>query len=246
MMRAYLDASADFRCFGLAGYIASAESWGEFSTAWEAVRLLNEQPHEPIEPAFKMGEMDLKYPPHVERCAMFYSVIEKYVEASISVTVNVTDLHEALSAVVIPREYGKQHELRNPYFWGFIGLYQVLFHESQHLPCKEPFKVIFDSQQEKSQCMRGWEKLMKNAQTEWKNIAPDPPGFEKDERERPLQAADMLAWWVRKWESEGTLDHAIRRGELPELTWPRKRKIPHMFARFTRENLGVVIKERFK
>ena len=163
MLQTWLDASDDFRFFSLAGYVASESNWEEFSTEWKKVLDLGEPPHEPIA-CFKMSQMDLKYPAHIERCGMLYSVIEKFVDAAISVSVKKEDLFRALDSFKFPKNIRHTVDLRNPYYWAFSGLIALLLKQREQHPeilNRNPH-IFLDHQEEKARCIKGWEELKRN------------------------------------------------------------------------------------
>jgi uncharacterized protein (DUF1697 family) len=56
----------------------------------------------------------------------------------------------------------------------------------------------------------------------------DMPIFRDDAKVMPLQAADLYAWWILKWQREGVKDWAT---EMP-FPWSKKRKIQSLAVYF--------------
>jgi hypothetical protein len=95
VFQAYVDNSYDRHVHVLAGYIATADKWPDFSDEWQATldgASLN---------AFKMT--------HVARqencnlmCQTFYRVIEKYAQESFSIVVDIDALTKIVSSITWP------------------------------------------------------------------------------------------------------------------------------------------------
>ena len=56
----------------------------------------------------------------------------------------------------------------------------------------------------------------------------DIPEYQDDRKALPLQAADLYAWWILKWEREGRVD-AVK--DLP-FPWGAKRDLLRLAMRF--------------
>lgn len=238
-MQAWFDASTDYRYFALAGYLAPIENWGEFSHDWKAVLDWSHEPYEPLL-AFKMGQVNLNYAPDVERCAALYAVIEKHVCASLSVTINIDDLNTACKTVAIPKHFTKQHELRNPYFFGLTGVYDQLLKNEETL--KPPIEVLFDNQSEYDRIMKAWKYASASGSPSFNKMKGSPPTFRDDATNLPLQAADMLAWWVRKWETDGYWKDGPKQIVFP---WKKTRSMNHYYLRLQEPDISENLRKHF-
>jgi len=71
------------------------------------------------------------------------------------------------------------------------------------------------------------------------------PRFESDIDFLPLQAGDLFAWWIRRWESAGRFDKPDFRFEFP---WKLTANIPYVHIRYReqelREELETVLSQR--
>ena len=77
-------------------------------------------------------------------------------------------------------------------------------------------KFIFDDQIAEKRMVRAfWNVFMKDAPQFAKNRMLGEPAFENDIDFKPLQAADLLAWWIRRRYLE-------RNYGLPRKEFPRK------------------------
>lgn len=237
MIQAWLDASANsYNAFSLSGYVASVEGWGAFSNEWQSVLDMNTGLHEPIK-VFRMSAMDLQYQPHMERCELLYRVIEKFTDASISIVMPRGDLKEVLGRFKNPNRVRKIKELRNPYFWGFYGLLEIYLNSPNREMLLKEGDLFLDSQSEEDRINAAWKQL-KAINPRSSELPFDRPIFQDDKKFKPLQAADMLAFWCRKWESEGQFMEKLKAMALP---WPSIRKIPRYYLRFDKEKIQKIL-----
>jgi hypothetical protein len=59
---------------------------------------------------------------------------------------------------------------------------------------------------EKRLCLLAWEYIKKYARPDVAALMGDTPIYRNDKTTLPLQAADLYAYWVRRWENEGITD----------------------------------------
>jgi hypothetical protein len=62
--------------------------------------------------------------------------------------------------------------------------------------------------------------MKQTAPAEIARMLGDTPVYRNDKNTLPLQAADLYAWWVRKWEREG-----INWRETMPFPWEKQKKI---------------------
>jgi hypothetical protein len=214
-LQAYLDDSRSENgngTFVLAGYIARADRWAAFAKEWEELL-----PFVPLDSKnqrnFKMSLMAMN-DERMERVPPFFKVIEKHVLASISVRINVKDLQAAKRRIVFPDcdiDFGY---VDNPYLFTIRALYdQFHIHKSQwsnFIPTDESVDFIFDDDSDKATVLSEWARYIDNRSNEVKDLYGAAPRFENDEVVLPLQAADLWAWWVRKWTDEGVFSERLK------------------------------------
>jgi hypothetical protein len=206
------DASSGDVEFVLAGHIATADAWEEFSEEWRELlplgtRASNGNFH------FKMAEM-ARTPESRDRVRHFYAVIEKYVLTSISVRVNLEYFARAHERLEMAGRFHNwppipQRLWKNPYFYAFRGLLDK-FHESMFggvVPMDEKVEFIFDDKSEKNPILKGWDSYILNRDESVREHYRSPPRFENDQEFLPLQAADLWAWQVRQWYEEDSIAH---------------------------------------
>ena len=88
---------------------------------------------------------------------------------------------------------------------------------------------IFDDEGEKNNVLRYWELIKINSAPEFAQWTGDAPVYRDDRTTPPLQAADLYAWWILKWEREGLEDWV---GHLP-FPWGIKRDIRRLAMSFS-------------
>jgi hypothetical protein len=208
VLRAYIDDSYDADgVFVLAGYIANLESWAKFTTDWEEILPLgtfdkNGNHH------FKMQEMARAN--KFQDVAAFYRVIENHTLTSVSCIVQKGAWEEAKSRIHAPSLKLDYSVFDNRYMLAFKCLLDM-FHSRKDefkkiIPIDEVVHFYFDQQSEKSIIHKVWDEYVASSAEHMKARFGTEPRFEDDKKFLPLQAADLWAWWVRKWTSDKELE----------------------------------------
>ncbi|PDT64465.1 hypothetical protein CO683_37920 [Bradyrhizobium ottawaense] len=217
VLQAYIDGSGtgDKRSLVLAGYIADADTWASFSDEWKA-----QLDHAQMA-RFKMFEMKER----LEIAAYFYRLIEKHnIQAAISIAADTAALKKAVRELVPETVLGREN-LENPYYIASRGLIEILaVHQQKFMRWNDPVDFIFDDESEKVHILEMWDwmKVLMNSAAQGR--IGSTPIFRPDEKFMPLQAADLYAWWIRKWHNEGNRE-AIQSYQFP---WGCKRDIPQI------------------
>lgn len=222
VFQAFIDDSRKADVFVLAGYIAPADKWAAFSNDWR--ELLEMKPRLD---SFKMVEMSGS-PERIERSSWFYRAIERHVTAAVSCVVDVPGLVSAVRKFQWPQFVKNPHELANPYYSAFYGITNILAQHQVKMGIDQPIDFIFDEQEaEKKETISGWELMRRTAEDNVLPLMGDAPQYRDDEKVLPLQAADLYAGWVRKWETEGILD-GVAKLKFP---WKAERDFPRLHIR---------------
>lgn len=211
-MQAYVDDSrTNGKVLVFAGYIASVPEWLAFSKDWQ--ERLDMWPRWP---AFKMSEIAASADAQRhERAGGFYRVIEDHARAFVAIAVD----EQALIQVV--QELGFPDYLENPYITAFRAIFDFTAQLQHELGITEPIDFIFDERSEKEQVRRGFEVFKQTCDPAIRGRVGNEPRFERDEDYLPLQAADLLAWHVRRhWLEHGSITTTPVR-----VSWPEKRAI---------------------
>jgi len=227
--RAFIDDSKSRDEFVLAGHIAPAEAWANFTKEWEELlpvfgtKAKNGNYH------FKMAEM-AQSKERMARVPLFNAVIEKYVSMSICCRINLEDFENAKIrakqlSLVLPVN-PNLGPFENPYFTLFRGLIDR-FHADRHLynpilPEGEKVEFFFDNQTEKQIIKREWDAYMDKREDEIRQLYAGEPRFEDDQEFLPLQAADFWAWWTREWYEEDNSEYPDKMRNFDFGTWKGK------------------------
>jgi Protein of unknown function (DUF3800) len=225
---AYVDDSrqTDPPIYVLGGYLSTAKDWAAFSNEWaEALAEI------PALEYFKMSEANARlgefagaYPEVVNyRVSRLYAIIEKYVIAEFSVM---------LQPDTLKRVYGD-----DPFYFAFDAIrHGVARNLAKFGLADAPLDFISDRQV-------GEEALFKEGEA-WahanakynppslREVMANPPIFRDDKRFRPLQAADMHAWWQRRRYVE-----KLTGCERIEYPWIVRRQIPGGELTFTEQQI---------
>lgn len=197
-LQAYIDDSYDNtgeRRLFLAGYLHNAEAWECFSNAWEFA--LREVPS--IE-YFKMSEAnalrgqffgwsdesrDLKI-------VKLLAIIKTFNPVSFHISLSRTSFDEHIAPVA-------PYALANPHFHCIGGIVALASNYVESRNIKTGIDFIFDKQEGvQFDIALFFDDLMKRLPTSQKALISKTPVFADDKEFLPLQAADLLAWHLRK------------------------------------------------
>ena len=194
-LKVYSDESGkgDPRTFVMAGFIGRAEQWSVFEEDWRiGLAIPPAIDHFHMRDAFAAGEF--------ERIAFMASVLRKYKFPALAVTFHTPDFN-AIIRGRISRRYD------TPYFLSlallnFLSLALLMELAVQwqvdHGLC-EPMDFIFDEQLVESDHLQSvWEDTYTNMSPAVRERFGQRPIHMDDTKTIPLQAADMLAWALRR------------------------------------------------
>jgi Protein of unknown function (DUF3800) len=220
VLNAYVDVSGkgDPHFLVLAGYIANTDAWVDFSKAWQT------KLDEAGLAYFKMNEMVSR----PEIAGYFYRTIEEHdIKAAVSCVIRTDELIQVQRTIRYPPYIIETSKLENPYYFGFKAITDMLAQHQPKLGIAEPVHFIFDDEGEKVHIPRAWSLMKENSSPEVLALMGDTPVYHDDKKALPLQAADLFAWWILKWEREGR-DWGR---DLP-FPWGIKRDVPRLVLGF--------------
>lgn len=225
MLQAHIDESiADGKVLALAGYVAPAETWADFSDEWQ--KLLDMSPRMEF---FKMSQM-AQSDEGMERSSWFYyHGIEPFVSAAVSCVIHIDELKSAVQTFPWPQRIQEVERLENPYYFGFKAIMNHLAQDRKILRLNEPIDFVFDERSEKTPILRAWDALKESAVSRLPEFLGDDPVFKDEKKVLPLQAADLYAWWIRNWEEKGINDGV----QYLKFKWKSKRDIPRIEYKYT-------------
>ncbi len=228
MLQAYIDGSATQgrNILVLAGYIAKAETWAKFSDDWQ--ELLDNRPLRlRDQTAFKFNRVKSKS--SIKRAEQFYRIIEKHVSNAIVCVIFVDGLSELIEGSEWAPYVEGIDNLKNPYFFAFKAIIDVMLQHQRSIGITEPIDFIFDNESEKTKCLEGWDYWKLVATPEQRTLMGDTPAFKNDDEILPLQAADLLSGYVRKWYQDGN-DRS--QAFQPNFQWKVEKIIPTLAMGF--------------
>lgn len=206
----YIDDSGknDPPIFVLAGFVAHKEAWVKFSNEWKAALA-----RAPSLDHFKMKDANacrgvfkgFSHKERDERLSELAEIIEKHIEFGVSVAIP-HDIYERVFR-------GKMMDaFDTPYTLAFY-LMQAASHK--YLSATGNFAeidIICDRQLDREGPILGSHSItMEGLPNEVLKRFPAPPAFMDDQQALPLQAADLLAWHIRRSWRDG-------RDKLPSLS----------------------------
>jgi hypothetical protein len=217
--QAFVDASGkgDPNVLVVAGYVARADEWARFSQAWK----------EKVDQAglrrFKMTEMSHR----LEIAAFFYRTIEEYdISAAISCVFDTAGLVRMVDEFIPYSPSLDLRALKNPYLYAARQIIENLALAQDKMGLQGPVDFIFDNEAEKARLSPHWDRFRASLSPNVSGLVGDDPIFRDDEKFMPLQAADLWAWWVRKWYEDGNKD-GVKNLDFP---WTVKRVIPRLHS----------------
>jgi hypothetical protein len=194
--------------FVLGGWLADSTTWTGFYTEWAAA--LSEPPSIMY---FKMSEAGVgsgvrrkgqfKGWPHKardEKVSRLAGIVKKYARLGI---------HFRLSQDEYRTSIGKSsRELNDPYFVGFYSFICGVIRFLADAECiNEPIDFIFDTQLHQSDVVQSaYNEFLRYAPDQYKALIGACPRHEDDNVFLPLQAADMLAWHIRREQADQGTD----------------------------------------
>lgn len=242
-IQAYIDDSYDRNgVYVLAGCIGSSESWAAFSDEWSkmlpnwGVLNNNNKYH------FKMSEMNAT-PERLARVPTFLATMEKHILGYVSAKINIAELKRAQVRIAVPGIAIDWTEY-DPFFVTFRALLDMFHIERKNMIemlGEEKIDFYFDDQSQKNRIIAMWDNYIKNRPEEIRNYYGETPRFENDGDFLPLQAADLLAWWVRKMYAEETPEK-IRTLDFGTFKPAKNRKLLRIEISYNEEQLVTVLK----
>lgn len=207
----------------LAGLIATAEEWAEFSDEW--VVRLSETPAISL---FKMRD--------AAGCnGQFGRFTEEQRDKKLRVLAKVVNQYAKIGtySIIDIEAHSKTWAMTNskpvnePYFWPFHNSIMAAALELSELGLTERFEIMFDEHAIFGPRAKSWYPIVRAAMklhdTEAHAIMPIDPVFRTDDEALPLQAADLFAWCWRRGCDIPTENHPFEwlLGELSSINISR-------------------------
>ncbi|MBI1750058.1 MAG: DUF3800 domain-containing protein [Acidobacteria bacterium] len=200
-----------------AGFIGEAQEWARFSSGWStclgggkgiAYLRMHDAAHLTGEfTGWQKKERD-------EKLRSLARTLNAYRVRSIHFAIDLPAFQNGMA-----EHWARPH--KNPYFLGYLLMLAGVCVDAQDWGYKEQVEIIFDEHVIFSQRVKLWYPLFKEMwdgyDPELAALYPSEPLFRDDKTFPPLQAADLMAWLLRKsYAGEGDNDFA--RIIMPELT----------------------------
>lgn len=183
-MQVYCDESGknDGPVYVMAGVASAPNQWVDFANEWQ----LELDSHPPIR-AFKMSKFK-----NSSRLSNFADIFHKHVWFGFAVSVK----HDEYENIIKGRF---DNWMDDPYMFLFDSIMNEIDRYTENGGYHGPIDFIFDEQLEKEAPLNAtWAAHLARMPPEKAARFESRPTFAKDERALPLQAADMLAWHVRR------------------------------------------------
>jgi Protein of unknown function (DUF3800) len=215
VLRGYIDDSGNWEhspIMVLGGWIAPVSAWLSFRSDWQA--MLDMPPRikyfKMNEAATLSGQFDHWSQQRAdERVALAYKTIEQHIPFQVSCIIHLEPFYRIYTPIM--------GSAINPFYLAFSSIISdVAYHQRTH-GIYEPIDFVFDDQvMEQGKIIDAWELLKPALRPDTRHLIGSVPAFLDDKKFLPLQAADLLAWWVRK----------MVEGSAPTPLWQASRAIP--------------------
>jgi hypothetical protein len=201
----------------LGGWIAPISTWAEFVPHWDAMLEMR-----PRLEYFKMNDAATLRGQFVswsesrrdERVALVYKTIEEHIPYQVSVILELEPYGRIFTTDWV------EDAARNPYYFAFNAIVTGVAREQKNYSLQNPVDFVFDEQaMEKDKIVQAWDAL--KARSDSRDLMGNVPAFLDDKKFKPLQAADLAAWWIRKLRTDEP--DGIKRVKMP---WQPSRRIP--------------------
>jgi hypothetical protein len=211
-LQAYVDDSQTTgKVLVMAGYISTAKKWAEFTLEWDEILAMR-----PGDAKFHANQLDWKNEQHREWAQHLYRVVERHVIAGVVVAVDLEAVRILPDDPYIPKGAQK------PYMLAYKACIDMVIQQHASLGIVDPVDFIFDKRSEERIVREAYNYYEDSLPPEYAGLAGRPPRFENDDYFKPLQAADMLAWFARlHWLKYGSIC-----GSYVEFPWDVTQSIP--------------------
>lgn len=223
----------------LAGYIAKVGEWRNFTEQWNERLLSSGLAY------FKMSEAMNWSGEFSEENGWNAESIEKEVDhfskiifdnCASSVSCRIQHSHFRQYVNSIPSRIPKNNRAKTPYYLLFCSIISRYWMRCEQLNIKERCEFIFDNQhgyehkaKELFPMILDGNKLM--FPRSHRSYIGSTPAFEDDKEYLPIQAADMMAWLLRRFKSVGDV------GKMSEIAKRNLISIPHHAFDFPESHL---------
>ncbi len=179
----------------LAGAIASAEDWVNFSKDWEEL----------LEwcPADKDGAKHFKWTDmqHSPNLIAYFKAIQRHIIRVFSFSFRLNDYYDAKRRIRLNRKNVDFGILEKHFVYSFpqlmIGFYESVSGENIFSEKLNVVDFIFDSTSDSSIVLAGWQNFVESQPEYRRPFIGEVPIFRDDKKFIPLQAADFLAGYIR-------------------------------------------------
>jgi hypothetical protein len=205
-LEAYIDDSGTGNppVYLLGGFIARAESWAVFKEEWRDA--LNRPTLQPDGRLLRLDYFKMKEAHHLheqfsgwdgavanEKVVELVGIVKRHAFSGIFTGVMHDDYNEVVSA-------NSDWPFKGPYFFTYNCLMTATLKFLNREGIDEPVDFIFDEQHWQSKLVqRAYDTFIETASPELKKRLGNRPIHRNDIDFVPLQAADLLAWNVRRW-----------------------------------------------
>lgn len=181
----------------IAGYVAPEAAWDEFTYEWRSILEACNIEAFRMAQAWRLSAEYRKLGP-IGRDQLIVKLVEsikKYVEAAFAISVDL-DAYSHWFCL----EKSNELQAFRPYTHLFYKIQILLYDYLYNLRADCELEVVFDVQggESEAKILAGMAEFRKLGATRWGELPVSTPSFQRDEVAVPIQAADLLAWLIRR------------------------------------------------
>jgi hypothetical protein len=203
----------------LAGYMARAEDWAAFSREWEEL-LPKCYSGRNGKPRFKMSEMTRR----MDEVAVFYNTIRAHASYAFTVMMREEDLERAKGRIWSDNAeilWSPHDDIANLMVRFFVSkFFDIVLgdhHNNSWIGHDDKVDIYLDNNIAEDWALDEWDKIVNQLPEYFREHVGERPRFVDDEQYLPIQAADLLAWWMREGYENNNLNIIRERFGTPEL-----------------------------
>ena len=233
VLQARIDGSAseNGETYALAGYIAPAEKWAALVDDWQ--NELNQPPRLKKFSMRRMARSGVKR----ARTEKFYRIIEDHVSGAVFCVLKADELAKVVERTLGPPGVLKWEGMKTPFYFAVRAITQLVARHSDKLHITEPVDFIFDAQTEQQNVRNAWNYMYLSVTPDIRKMLGKLPEFVTDDDDIALQAADLKAWFARRWAEKGIIGNPSALSFRTEgFNWGTSRPMPCLGYEFTEEH----------
>lgn len=249
VLQAFIDESYDddSGIFVMAGCIATAAAWAQFSKEWQ--KMLPKWGVLDKHGNYHFHLQEMTTPERKRNVSIFFDTLYRYSLGFISVKINRKELKRAQARISVPNMNIDWAYSADPYFLSLhfmIDKFQQVRAEMQDYFSDKKVDFYFDNHIDKKIIISSWEDNLKRKPEETKKYYGATPRFEDDKVLLPLQGADLIAGLIRRGYMEGKSGDEIAELDVLGITRTIKKETIRIVIEYNEDEITSYLKQALR